>query len=213
MTYVESVNYSELNQWRLECYERLGSILDLAIASSPYAAIQHLYQGGKVLDVGAGVDKVLQRILGLDDDKYHSLDSDPEGQFTFRTFREIPEGLLFDMAVMNQFLEHLTVDDAHCALRDTFRVLRENGLLVASVPNAHHPVRYHSTVTHVTNWPFSDVYCLLKHVGFEVADMLRSNKRGLPRNPIRRWLVKVVAQEFRIDWCDTIIAVARKPSG
>ncbi len=212
MPIVSSMSYTELTAFRPECYARFGSALDFKITSSTYSELQKNYRGGGILDVGAGVNRVVQHILSPLPGDYYALDSDPSDEFDFRSFAEIPEGLRFSMVVMNQFLEHLDPDQANAAVSNAFQVLAPGGLLFVSVPNASHPVRYHADVTHVTNWPVGDLYGLLRCAGFEVDNILRANKRRLPRNPFKRWIIDLVCRELRMDWCDTIIMEARKPS-
>ncbi|NUP89807.1 MAG: methyltransferase domain-containing protein [Candidatus Sumerlaeia bacterium] len=211
MPYVKTIDYSDLQTGRLECFQRFGNMEDFPVVSSPYAECKRAYRGGKVLDVGAGAPRPLSRVLGLGEGTYYALDTDPGGTFEFASYDDIPPGLQFDLVVMNQVLEHLTVDDAHASVERAFAVTRSGGALVVSVPNAQHPVRYDSNVTHVTNWNHCDLFGMIRLVGYEVEAVLRSNKRRLTRNPLRRWVVRVVCKEFRVDWCDTLIITARKP--
>jgi hypothetical protein len=48
-------------------------------------------------------------------------------------------------------------------------------------------------------------------VGFEVAKLTRYNKFPLTSDPLKRWIVDLVCKEFRMDWCDSIMAVAYRP--
>jgi predicted SAM-dependent methyltransferase len=205
-----SLSYHELTRWRVECAERFGEVLDFPM-SGPFQSCLKYCKKGKVLDVGAGVEKSAKKWLNLDGDRYFSLDSDPAGQFDYHDFDDIPGDARFSLVIMNQFLEHLTIDDAHAMLRRAFACLESGGALVASVPNAHHPVRYHADVTHVTNWPYNDLYGLFRHVGFEVVQLARSNKRRWPGNWLKRWIVRTVCEEIRVDWCDTLIIEAKRP--
>lgn len=210
MSYLTWITYTELSDWRNECFKRFGSILDLKVVPSPYSEIQSLYQVGKVLDVGAGKEKALQRELRLEDKEYFTLDSDLSGAFNYSSFTDIPEKMQFDYVVMNQFLEHLTLNDTYEVLKQSHRVMVPGGCLFISVPNAAHPVRYHGALTHVTNLPFNELYGVLQHVGFKVSDILRANKKPFPTNIFKRWIIDLVCKEFRMDWCDTIIMVAKK---
>jgi SAM-dependent methyltransferase len=206
----EPVAYSEIVGWRPECHRRFGGILDLKVAASSYAVARELYSGGRILDVGAGREKSLQKFLDLTE-QYYSLDSDPQGSFSFADFSHIPAGMKFQMVVMNQVLEHLNIEEAKALLTPALDVLVPQGRLLISVPNAAHPVRYHADVWHRTNWPFNDLYGLVRHLGFDVEFLFRSNKRPFPRNPFKRWMIQVVSKEFRVDWCDTIILCGKKP--
>lgn len=84
------VPYSALSQGRREAFERFGTIYNLPVVRSAYGYLKQCYQGGLVLDIGAGADHYLQQVLGLDDETYHSLDNDPAGQFTYTDVTQIP---------------------------------------------------------------------------------------------------------------------------
>ena len=210
MSHLSWITYTELTEWRSECFKRFGSVLDIKVVPSAYSEIKSLYREGKVLDVGAGKEKMLQRELRLEDKEYFTLDSDLSGVFNYSSFADIPEEMKFDYVVMNQFLEHLNLNDIYEMLKNSHRVMASGGCLFISIPNAAHPVRYHGTITHITNLPFNELYVLLQHVGFVVSDVLRANKRPFPTNIVKRWIIDLVCKEFRMDWCDTIIMVAKK---
>lgn len=209
--YLESIQYNELMQHRAECVRLYGSILQVPRAAGPYEECRRLYKGGRVLDVGAGVDQPLKRYLKLGDDLYFSMDNDPGAQFSFKSPAEVPPDFKFGLIVMNQVLEHLTINDGVESLRGLFPLLEPGGSLLISIPNALHPNRYHSNVTHLTNWPYVDLYGLLNVLGYRVTGVLRSNKWKQPRNPLRRWVLNIVCEELRVDWCDTIIVEAQRP--
>lgn len=211
MPYMTRVPYWELIKWRPEAVHRFGGILQMRISPGVYVECRRLRPQGPILDVGAGKDKFLQRFLGLGDDTYFSLDSDEEGGHQFRSFDDIPADMNFDLIVMNQVLEHVTVDDAYDMLSSAAAHLSAGARVIVSVPNAAHPTRFFSNVTHVTNWNHCDLYGLFRLMGLEVEALMRSNKRPRTRNPIRRWLINAICRDFRIDWCDSLILIARKP--
>lgn len=196
-------------QWRSECHRRFGSILDLPVRSPDDVLTGLLQPGIRVLDVGAGAHKPLQAAVTRVTDAYSSMDTDPEGSFDFRSFEEIPPGVQFDLVVANQVLEHLGVEDAFGMVRSAFGCLSDQGRLLATVPNAAHPVRQRDC-THVTPWPANDLYSLLRSAGFEVELMARYNKFPLTSNPLKRWIVRTVCREFRVDWCDSVMALGQK---
>jgi 2-polyprenyl-6-hydroxyphenyl methylase/3-demethylubiquinone-9 3-methyltransferase len=75
-------------------------------------------------------------------------------------FRQIPDicetglpGASFDGVLCSSTLEY--VPDPPAALRELRRVLRPNGLLLVSVPNAHP----------IARWPVLAIYWLTKHLG------------------------------------------------
>lgn len=204
-----SLSQNRLYFWRRECHVRFGPILQLPVVSSIYEEIRRLHSGGPILDIGAGSDKPLQKILGLTAPPYFSLDVDPEGEFDYGGFEDIPPATNFDLVVMSQLLEHLSIPEAWATLQGARQVVSTDGALVVGVPNAHHPVRFHSTITHITNWPYNDLYAMLREAGFIVRRLLRTNKSPLTHNPLKAWIVMLVCRELRIDWCDSLILTAR----
>ncbi len=199
-----------LMKWRSECYTRFGSVLKLPIRFPIDELAGLLKSGIRVLDVGAGAHKPLQATIERSSATYFSMDTDPQGVFDFRSFDAVPSEASFDVVVADQVLEHLPVGDAFGIVEDIFGHLSDNGWFIATVPNAAHPVRQWDC-THVTPWPMNDLYSLLRSAGFMVTSMSRFNKFPLTANPFKRWVVKTVCKEFRVDWCDSIMAVGQKP--
>ncbi|MGC8604110.1 MAG: hypothetical protein ACP5VS_10515, partial [Desulfomonilaceae bacterium] len=140
---------------------------------------------------------------------YYCLDTDADGIFDFHSFSEIPEDLKFDLAIANQVLEHLTVSDALDMVTATFSKLNPQGKFIATVPNTAHPVRQRD-ISHVTPWVANDLYSLFRCAGFEIGCMWRYNKFPLTTDPLKQWVVETVCEQFRIDWCDSIMISGEK---
>jgi 2-polyprenyl-3-methyl-5-hydroxy-6-metoxy-1,4-benzoquinol methylase len=162
-----------------------------------------------VLDVGAGAHTPFRNAISAAGADYFSMDTDPQGSFNYRSFAEVPVDTRFDVVLANQVLEHMTVDDAFEVVAAVFRHLSQGGHMVATVPNAAHPVRQWDC-THITPWPASDLYSLLRSAGFEITALARYNKFPLTTHPVKRWIVKTVCKEFRVDWCDSVMITGRK---
>ena len=204
------ISWSELEQYRAaspsSARSTICEIVDLRTELNRLAA-----DAQNVLDVGAGAHKPLLRILDGSDIAYHSLDTDPAGDFDFPDVSEIPADLRFELAVANQILEHVPPDDALEIVRGVAGALHPRRPLRGHrPPNTSHPVRQWDT-THITAWPVLDLYGLFRLAGLEVEQLARYTKRPLSRRPIRRLIVKTVAREFRVDWCDSILIVGRRP--
>jgi len=196
-------------RWRTECWQRFGSALEFPIRA-PHEELQGLLAADtRVLDVGAGAHMPFRSQVLKANAIYYTLDSDPQGSFDFRSFDEVPADMRFDLAILNQVLEHMTVETAFGAVCSAHHSLTEGGNLVATVPNTSHPVRQWDS-THITAWPANDLYSLVRSAGFRVTGMARYNKFKPTANPLKRWIVRTVSREFRIDWCDSIMVVATK---
>jgi SAM-dependent methyltransferase len=212
VTASDAVSWSRLTDFRAECHARFGSILDLPIVDIASELKRLTSDARAVLDVGAGRDKPLRALLAPDA-AYRTLDPDPDGDFDYATVAGIPADARFDLAVANQVLEHMPVAEAIDLVGGVAQTLRPGGRFAATVPNPAHPVRQWGDATHVTAWPVFDFYGLFRLAGLEVESYARYGKRRLPWRPIRRMVVLAAAREFRLDWCDSLVIVARRPSG
>jgi len=97
-----------------------------------------------LLDFGCGNGSAVSRFLMLPGIRYHGVDVHPASLAHARerygspsaTFTsEVPEGVVFDVLVYADILEHL--DDPGALLRDHAARLAAGGLLLGSVPNGY----------------------------------------------------------------------------
>lgn len=209
---IEDVSWSELTRWRSECHGRFGTIHDLRVVELGPVMQELVGDSRKVLDVGAGVDQPFHETASRGGARYFTMDTDPLGDFDFERPSDVPDDLRFDLAVANQVLEHLLISEAVGLVRGIADVLAPGGRFAATVPNASHPIRQWGDATHVTAWPVFDLYGLFRLAGFEVDILARYGKRKQSSNPFRRLIVSIVAEEFRMDWEDSILIVARLPT-
>lgn len=201
--------WGRLMKWRSECHSRFGSILEIPVASYEQE-LKEIIEGRRtMLDVGAGAHKPLKALVEKAGVIYRCLDTDPDGVFDYRSFDEIPSEVAFDIVIANQVIEHMGVDEAFDCVHSIFLKLTSGGVFFATVPNAAHPVRQRDC-THITPWPSNDLYSLLRSAGFEILKLRRYNKFAPTEDPFKKWIVKTVCQEFRIDWCDSILITGRK---
>ena len=210
MTEQTRISYSELTKYRRECARRFGKLLDLPVISFSREQRSLIRTGVRLLEVGCGVHKPLKDLVDEAGGQYVTLDSDPAGDFDFCSFEEMPAGERFDVVVANQVLEHLTVPQAVGMVRCIADHLAEGGVFMATIPNSAHPVRFWGDAMHVTAWPWGDFYGLFRVSGLWVDRLFRYNKFALSRNPIKRYFIHVVCTTFRVDWCDSLMAMARK---
>ncbi|AFM26290.1 hypothetical protein Desti_3644 [Desulfomonile tiedjei DSM 6799] len=202
-------SWNKLMQWRSECHGKFGSFLDYSVKSPHEVLPELLTSGSRVLDIGAGAHKPFRQVIVASGAAYFCMDTDPAGDFDYHSFADVPEGISFDFMMANQVLEHMTVDTAFRTMKAAYERIRPGGKVMVTVPNAAHPVRQRDC-THITPWPPNDLYSLLRSAGFHVDLMTRYNKFPLTDNPLKRWIVEVVCREFRMDWCDSIMAVGHR---
>lgn len=201
--------YGFFNYCRKECVEKFGSIQDLAIIKGPYEKIKDIYKEGKVLDIGAGTEKLVQKYLSLSDKYYFSLDNDPGGCFHYSSIEDISENEKFSLITANQFFEHIHLEESIELIYKLSMHLEKFGCLISTVPNIQHPVRQRADITHVTNWDYKALYMLLRYADLEVTEIARYSKRH-PKGIIEKILVKYINKIYRMDWCDSILIIGKK---
>lgn len=124
----------------------------------------------RVLDIGA-----YDRALGSTLRKlnvpcvYHSLDVDITREHDFRDFQEVVDRYHF--ICMFELIEHLSFEEVNRLFCDAYDRLLPGGKLFISTPNPFHLMRYFSDVSHKQHWPATDLFALLRHVGFEKDDV------------------------------------------
>ena len=211
MSYIVS-QYNQHVKWRAACGEQFGSIHQLPILKI-YKTLKGLIgeSNGLILDFGCGVAKNHKKIYGIEDGRYLTLDNDPDGTFDFQSIKDIPKSKKFDIVILSEVIEHIPFNECMQLVADLSSVITSGGRIFVTVPNIHHPVRYWGDIDHVTPWSFEDLYGLFRNIGFEVAVLGRFNKHRYPINPVRRFIVQTVCNVFRVDWCDSIIGIAKKP--
>ena len=203
--------YNQHVKWRHECVQKFGAIRDLPVVNLHAIASELISsKGGYVLDFGSGVHKAAKEDYRIPDEHYFSLDTDPHGDFDYNSLDDIPGNKQFDFVIMNQVIEHIPFDDCMKMMTHLSEFVNGGGYIFITVPNMQHPVRYWGDLDHVTTWTFEDIYGLFKNTGFEVEQLGRYNKQGLPFNPIKRFIIKIVCDVFRVDWCDSIMGLGKK---
>lgn len=204
------MDYSRISQGRKEAFQRFGSIYQLPIVRSAYDYLKHRYEGGTVLDVGAGKDLYIRQLLALGETTYFSLDNDPSGVFTYQQVEDIADGMRFDWMILNQVLEHLTLDSALNLLRALLPHLHADGRMLITVPNVFHPIRYWADPTHMTALTYAALYALCCDAGYQVLDIYRYSKNRGPLDPLSWVIERVMRHLYRIDWCDSILLIATR---
>lgn len=76
---------------------------------------------------------------------------------------------LFDMAVLGEVIEHMTIDDAHLVVEELSRVLDGGGYLQIDTPNAACPVKDYKT-DHAHEYSANELKKLVDAHGFKLLD-------------------------------------------
>lgn len=206
---VPAVGHSRLMALRGECVERFGGHLALPVLDSLPRHLRSVLPPGRVLDVGAGAAKPMKTILRLEDDRYETLDIDPAGAFTYRSWSDVPAERRYAFIVANQVIEHLDDREAEAHLRQVAAHLEPHGLFACTVPNLFHPTAYWRDPTHRTPWTYRDLYAACVLAGLDVTGIWRYGRQR-PKGLVNRLLARRIASLFTMDWCDYILLVARR---
>jgi SAM-dependent methyltransferase len=206
--------WSRLFEKRYEIHKRHPSIWKVPLLRKRFPLICSVLEPapGKpptVLDVGAAERtmeaRLRARFPGL---VYKSLDVDPEGKHDYRSFDEVREP--FDLVVLLEVIEHLTLEEGSRMLDDILKVLRPGGRLIVSTPNICHPWRYWVDATHRTPYSYENIGGLLLVRGFRVEALYRSYNASLLERA-GRTLLTPIHRALDIDYAKSIFVVAAKP--
>jgi hypothetical protein len=201
-------SWSRITRWRGECKARYHDVKRLPFVrhTGPWFKML-LTKNSRVLDIGASVHKTRKQAITQPQQEYFSLDIDPAGDFDFHSFDDIPDDQLFDVMIAHQVLEHVKISEAYSIVQSAYDHLVTGGYLMVTVPNPMHPIRQWSDVTHITAWPYFDLYGLFREAGFTITKFARYNKYGRPKSPF----TYIAAIEFRMDWADGLVIIGQKP--
>jgi SAM-dependent methyltransferase len=210
---VATVPYDQFFGLCTKAFKRHGNIFSLPVAVQPLKYLKFTYdshyRGCRVLDVGCGVSKLLQKALGIGDELYHSCDNDPSCVFTYRSVNEISLEATYEIIAANQVFEHLNFEEGIKSAIKLARHVAPGGIFQIGVPNPQHPTRHLSNPTHKTPWNYLNLCALLELGGLEPFYCARCNKVPGPRW-YERPLINMLCRVFRMDWCDTVYAVGKR---
>lgn len=188
-------------------------------------------KNSKILDVGCGEGVLVERfykrgynIIGLD--LNYSSNIVKKGDITEMPFK----GQEFDIVLCLDIIEHLNFDKQEKALTEIKRVLKDNGILLLSVPNLSHfasrifflftgnLIRTSRIERHPGDRPINEYADLLNKSGFRIL-----KRKGIfPTFPISSlltylfpsnviWLHKILNTLFAYpNWCFLNIMICRK---
>lgn len=205
------VSWSLFFAKRREIHRRHRAIWDVPLLRKRARLILPLASarpGCRVLDVGGGEQEWKERIAGVSPGStYACVEPDPKrpGDLASLSGARGP----FDLALMLEVIEHMSLEDGLRSLRDIHAVLAPGGHLVVSTPNIFHPSRYLEDATHKT--PFSHE-CLggaLLLANFSVVSLHRAWNASVIERPLRA-LLAPLHRTLGIDYARTIFAVGRK---
>lgn len=114
-----------------------------------------------------------------------------ELKYLFSTYPLPYENEMFDIVIMSSVIEHI-VDERGKYIREIFRVLKKNGLLVISgTPNLLYPKDKHTTNLYFIPWLSSKIaykYAVKRKRWKEGEDLDYAGRKGITYMQIKKWL-------------------------
>lgn len=168
-----------------------------------------------VLEIGPGNGDLctyLRARYGARIERYLGIERDPNVSGGYERIASLADSPTeIDVVIASEVIEHMSADVLYEDLLTGFASrLSPNATLVLSTPNPVAPGGIARDFTHVQNYPWYDLYALLRlafeDVAIHRAFYLWSLSRMafcLPR--------ALLCPVLELDWCDNLIAVARRP--
>jgi ubiquinone/menaquinone biosynthesis C-methylase UbiE len=116
-------------------------------------------------------------------------------------------------AMLNQIVDHFTLDENRSVFGELHRVLCRNGILVVHSPSKHNRIEQRRDTGHITFFSPSEFRAFVTAFGFRIVDQ-PYHARHVFDHRIGRLLVRVVARAFRPErLAATIDLIAAKTHG
>lgn len=167
-----------------------------------------LPEGGAILDVGAydrNLDAYLRKVGKAA--RYASYDPDRTLPHDYHRLDEIDA--TFDVIVVFEVIEHLSVSEAFDLLRRLRGLLKDQGALVISTPNVFHPTIFWRDCTHRTGFRYNELVGILKSMGYGGFEVYRVARMSF-KDRIAFFFYKPLIKLLNMDFAGRIVVVARK---
>jgi 2-polyprenyl-3-methyl-5-hydroxy-6-metoxy-1,4-benzoquinol methylase len=168
-----------------------------------------LFEGVRVLDVGAGAAEWGQRLQKvITNVTYKTVDIDPNRSPDYRSVQEIQQK--FDLITSWEVIEHLTLEAGEDLIKECERVLSPGGKLVISTPNIFNPSRYLMDSTHRTPYSYEELGGLCLRARLEVQEIYRTFNASMVQFFLKRALIAPIHRFVGVDYTKSIIIIAKK---
>jgi SAM-dependent methyltransferase len=208
-----TINWSEVNHWRLQFRKKLPSIHKLPVQPSiEHWIIDRIADSNDrvtVLDLGAGSRGLYNKLAPVHDRiEYRSQDVD---RSTFQDYYDTAEITgQFDIVTSSEVIEHLAAAEKIGFIDEMYRLTKPGGWLALATPNANHPTIFWRDFTHVMPMHYLDLAGLVARAGYGDVGIYRLTKMNL-RKRIAAWYYRPLLKLLHCDFAQSILAVGRKP--
>lgn len=204
------IEWSERIQWRGKIHERYRDVWKLRIVRKRLPFIlKHLKDGEAVLEIGAHDRALGERIRRHRPHVvYKSLDIDPSYPHDYASFDEIEE--TFDLLLLFEVIEHLSVDDGMEMIGKIYRVLKPGGRAILTTPDVYAPGQYWKDATHLTPYHYEEIGGLFLSQHFDVLEICRLVREPWLQYVMKAYLFFPLFRFMGIDFAKSILLAARK---
>lgn len=167
-----------------------------------------------VLEIGPGNGDLFRHLRdrsGARVGAYFGVERDPNvegGYQRIDTPRQV--GVPIDVVIASEVIEHMTADAFETLLGELATVLDRSGTLLLSTPNPTSPGGIARDFTHVQNYPWYDLYAILR-LHFENVDITRTHYAWSASRLAFLLPRRLICPAIELDWCDGLIAMATRP--
>jgi hypothetical protein len=206
----EPANWSKFYAFRKEIRRIYPSVYDLQIKRKLLEVVaEELGKNDLVLEIGAsdrGFFKKLKRSFPMI--TYKTMDIDTSLPHDYYTLDDITE--TFDIIILAEVIEHLEFSEALLFLKRLNGLLNNNGKIIITTPNIHHPNRYWQDPDHKTPFSYEAIGGALLSTGYKIDRICRIYNDQFFRKLLRVYISSYLHRHLNIDFANSIVAVARK---
>jgi len=209
---IDTLNWSEVQHWRMKYRKVLPSIYALPILPSIERWIIDRVNASQtplsILDIGAG-GRVLFDKLSTVHDKiiYKSQDVDRSQQHDYYDTKEIEDQ--FDIVTSSEVIEHLGAEEKVLFMDELYRVTKSGGWCALTTPNANHPTIFWRDFTHIMPIHYLDLAGITARAGYQDVGIYRLAKMSF-RKRLTVWYYRRLLKLLHCDFAQSILAVGRK---
>lgn len=203
------IDWSAIKRGRDSTRGMFPRVLKLPIIEDARKRVSELLpEGGSLLDVGA-YDRNLERYFKKVGKaaSYKSCDRDRTLPHDYYSLDEIHEK--FDVIVVFEVIEHLSVSDTIALMRDLLPLLKDQSALVISTPNVFHPTTFWRDCTHKTGFRYNELVGIMQSVGFKDFEVYRVARMNL-KDRVTIFFYKPLIKLLNMDFAGRILVVGRK---
>lgn len=168
----------------------------------------------RVLEIGPGsgvLATYLQGLLGDRIESYFALERDPSFTGPYERVSRLEEiKIPVDVIIASEVAEHMSSDDWYeCIVLPIKEIASPDASLIMSVPNPTSPGGIARDFTHAQNYPWYDLYALMR-LEFADVDIHRAYYAWSAQRLAFLLPRILICHLIELDWCDTLICTASR---